>query len=416
MKANGFELLVSNLLERCQTGNLVILTPDGRKKIFGGLSSFPKAQIIIKSSNFWNRCVFAGAIGFAESFIEGEWETPDLTSTIAFFILNSAELDVFRKPKQQKLTLLGIRQIADNLFLKLRKNTPKMARRNIEEHYDLGNDFFRHWLDPSMTYSCAFFDPPTLSLHEAQLRKYDRLCQKLLLTPKDHILEIGCGWGGFALYAAKKYGCKVTAITISPSQLNEARSRAQQEGLSNRVFFELRDYRDERGIYDKIISIEMIEAVGDEFLEDYFETCSRCLKKNGLLALQMIVCPDRQYQILRSGADFIQKHIFPGSLLVAQHRITKAIMQTSDFNLLDWEDLGPHYAETLRRWAENFNTAETEIRKLGFSEKFIRKWKYYLAYCEAAFSMRHISVVQALYSRPNNLSLGFGPHKKFTLN
>lgn len=410
--SRGAEWLVLRLFDRAKTGTLELVYPDGRRRFFGGLSPFPRATIEVRSENFWGRCVLGGAIGFGESYLEGEWETPDLTSTIAFFVLNSEFLSVFRKPEGGG-SLFGITEISDRFVHWMRRNTRWMARRNIEEHYDLGNDFFRLWLDPTMTYSCAYFEEAGLSLEQAQLRKYERLCRMLQIGSSDYVLEIGSGWGGFAVYAAKTRGCRVTGITISPSQLEESRMKAEREGVAERVRFELRDYRDERGIYDKIVSIEMIEAVGDEYLEDYFATCTRCLKKNGLLGLQMIVCPDRQYEVLRSGVDFIQKHIFPGSLLVAQHRVNRAMMRTGDLNLWDWKDLGVHYAETLRQWGERFEAVREEVKKLGFSDKFLRKWRYYLAYCEAAFAMRHISVVQAIYTRPNNLSLGFGPHARY---
>jgi cyclopropane-fatty-acyl-phospholipid synthase len=256
-----------------------------------------------------------------------------------------------------------------------------------------------------MTYSSALFDPADLDLESAQIRKYDNLCKNLQLQPTDHVLEIGTGWGGFSMHAASTYGCRVTSLTISQRQHDEAVRRIAAAGLSDKVTVLLEDYRKVTGQYDKIVSIEMIEAVGDKFLDTYFASLQRVLSPNGLVGLQMITCPDRQYRILRDGVDFIQKHIFPGSLLVSQARVTEALVRTGSLNLFDWQDMGLHYAKTLGLWCERFESVREEVLSMGFDERFIRKWRYYLRYCEAAFASRNISVVQAVYSRPNNVSI-----------
>lgn len=304
--------------------------------------------------------------------------------------------------KQVLLNLLGH---YNRILHKLRPNSLTTSRRNIAEHYDLGNDFYELFLDPTMTYSSALFTSPNQSLEAAQIAKYDSLCRKLKLQPTDHVLEIGSGWGGFSCHAAKNYGCKITTVTISEAQFNYAKARFEREGIADRVEIKLMDYRLITGRFDKIASIEMLEAVGAAYLETYFAKCHEVLKPDGLLGVQMITCPDARYDALRQGVDWIQKHIFPGSLLLSVGRVNQALNQTGDLFLHDFLDLGNSYAKTLKLWRENFNQQLAGIRALGFDEKFIRKWNYYFSYCEAAFAMRNISVVQAVYTRPNNPTL-----------
>ena len=278
----------------------------------------------------------------------------------------------------------------------LRPNSLTTSRRNIAEHYDLGNDFYKLWLDPTMTYSAARFTHPEQTLEEAQNSKYQALCEKLRLTAGDHVLEIGCGWGGFSIFAASRYGCRVTGVTISQAQHDEAVKRVQAAGLSDKIEIRMQDYRKITGQFDKIASIEMLEAVGDQYLETYFRKCTEVLKPNGLLAFQMITVPDYSYQDLKRGVDWIQKHIFPGSLLLSITRVNQAIQRVGDLFMHGMEDMGSGYARTLREWHVNFNARLDEVRGLGYSETFIRKWNYYLKYCEAAFATRNISVVQAV--------------------
>lgn len=400
-----FRKLVLDSLRPLQCAALELVLPDGHALWFGGLDKSLTARIEIRDEAFFRRSVLFGAIGFAESYIDGEWETPDLVRVIAFFILNADASAALNTNGGAKSAMLNLLNAYNRVLHKRRPNSVKKARANIRDHYDLSNDFFKLWLDPTMTYSAAVFDPADLSLERAQLRKYDLLCRKLQIGPGDHVLEIGTGWGGFAIHAARNYGCRITTITISEAQLAEAQSRIAAAGLGDRIDARIEDYRSVRGQFDKIVSIEMIEAVGDKYLDEYFACCHRLLKPHGLLGLQMIACPNRQFRILRDGVDFIQKHIFPGSLLVSQARVTEAINRTGTLNLLDWDDITPHYARTLKLWAERFEERREAVLALGFDERFLRKWHYYLRYCEAAFGTRHISSVQAVYTRPDNTSI-----------
>jgi cyclopropane-fatty-acyl-phospholipid synthase len=402
--------LILNLFGRLGRGRLTVVLPDGEERVFGGLGSDLQAELRVHSPNFWRRCVLYGPIGFAEAFMEGEWTTPDLVKLLAFFILNHEENPALKKPDRGSTIKVNLLNGWNQLIHRRRHSSLPMARKNIREHYDLSNDFFRLWLDPGMTYSSAFFSSPGMGLEEAQQAKYDRLCRKLQLREGEHLLEIGTGWGGMSIHAAQNYGCRVTTVTISEEQFHEAQTRIAQAGLGHRIEVKLLDYRRIEGRFDKIVSIEMLEAVGDRYLEDFFAKCAAVLNPYGLLGLQMITCPDRQFTVLRDGVDFIQKHIFPGSLLLSERRVNEAVFRTSDLNLHDWRDLGPHYAQTLKLWREAFLLVLPQVRSLGFDEIFLRKWEYYLAYCEAAFGTRHISVVQAVYTRPNNHNLADGPY------
>ncbi|WP_369816921.1 class I SAM-dependent methyltransferase [Pedobacter sp. Hv1] len=272
----------------------------------------------------------------------------------------------------------------------------------MAEHYDLNNDFFATFLDPSMTYSAAYFKTPDLSLAAAQDEKYRRLCEQLHLKASDHVLEIGSGWGANAIFMAKNYGCKVTSVTISKEQQKLAQQRVAAAGLADKVEIVIKDYRAIEGTFDKIVSVEMLEAVGHDYLETYFAKCSEVLKPNGILAFQVITSPDSRYNSLRNGVDWIQKHIFPGSLLPSVAQLNKAINNTGELTMVDLKDLGLDYARTLKLWFVEFNHKLNEVKTLGFDERFIRKWNYYLNYCEAAFAMRNINVMQMVYTRPNN--------------
>jgi cyclopropane-fatty-acyl-phospholipid synthase len=279
------------------------------------------------------------------------------------------------------------------------------ARRNISEHYDLGNDFFRIFLDAGMTYSCAYFSSPDQSLESAQSEKYDRLCCKLQIRSSDHVLEIGGGWGGFAVHAARNYGCRVTSITISKEQWEYAKDRVADAGLADQIDFQLTDYRNVAGKFDKIVSIEMIEAVGHKYFKSFFSKCQALLNRSGLVGIQAITCPDSRYESHRENVTWMQKHIFPGGLLPSIGVMIKSINETGDMQLHDLEEMGLDYARTVATWRENFNHRLEEVLAQGFNERFIRKWNYYLTNCEAAFRTRNITVVQAIFSRPNNLTI-----------
>jgi len=394
------ERLVLGAMRRMTRDRLEITLPDGSRVALGECDGEP-ARMRVRDAKFFRRCVFYGDVGFAESYIEGEWETDSIARVITWAIRNVELPPGQRKGRRDALSLNLLRLVNKARHL-LRPNSLRMSAQNISEHYDLGNDFYRLWLDPTMTYSSAIFDGAARTLEEAQTAKYDRLCRKLSLQPGDHVLEIGCGWGGFSHYAAGRYGCRITAITISKEQHRYAQARISQAGLADRVSVELIDYRKVEGTFDKIVSIEMMEALGDKYLVPYFEQIHRLLKPHGLVGLQYITVPDCRHERLRGGVDFIQRHIFPGSLLLSIARVNDALAQTSDLFLHDLKDIGASYATTLRRWYDTFNARQAEVQALGFTPAFQRKWNYYLQYCEAAFATRNISVVQAIYTRPNN--------------
>ncbi|MGA1540102.1 MAG: class I SAM-dependent methyltransferase, partial [Chthoniobacterales bacterium] len=368
--------------------------------------------IRVKDAAFFRACVLGGPVGFGEAYMDGLWETDDLVGVIAWFIRNADESTVLEGSGKTDRRI-GLMNFAHRVAHRLRPNSLRTSRRNISEHYDLSNEFFALWLDPTMTYSSAYWDAPDLTLEQAQVRKYDVLCRKLRLVPTDHVLEIGSGWGGFSMHAAKNFGCRVTTVTISQAQFDEASRRIAAAGLADRIDLRLEDYRKLTGQFDKIASIEMLEAVGDKYLDGYFAQCQRLLARKGLLGLQYITCPDAQYEVLRRGTDFIQRHIFPGSLLNSIGRVNVALNRTGDLFLHDLDDMGPYYARTLHVWRENFHRVLDAVRAQGFDDTFVRKWDYYLAYCEAAFATRHISVVQAIYTRADNetLDLPTGLHR-----
>ena len=400
-----YRKIVLSALRPLSRGALEVELPDRERLRFGGLDISRLARLRVVEENFFRRCVLYGPIGFAESYMDGEWETPDLVALLGFFILNFEEFSVMARRGHRGVPWMDVLAFSNRLAHWQRPNSRKTSRRNISDHYDLSNEFFSLWLDPTMTYSCAFFESEGATLEAAQLRKYEKLCAKLKIQPSDRVLEIGTGWGGFAIHAASRYGCRVTSITISEKQFEEARRRVAEAGVGELVEVRLEDYRDVRGTFDKVVSIEMIEAVGDRYVDGYFEKIAGLLAPHGLVGIQAILTPDQQYETLRRGVDFIQKHIFPGSLLMSLQRILQATSRTDGLNLLDYEDMAPHYAKTLRLWRENFEAKAEAILALGFDEKFMRKWRYYLCYCEAAFAMRFISVAQIVFSRPCNLAL-----------
>jgi cyclopropane-fatty-acyl-phospholipid synthase len=395
---------VLSTLTALTRGRLELHLPEGQTLTFGTETDQTAAKIFLRSEEFFTRCGLYGDIGFAEAYLEGQWDTPDLTAVIAWFIRNQ-DLAPTLSGSARSGTLNLLRG-ANRLAHLLRPNSRSRARRNIGAHYDLSNEFFALFLDPSMMYSAAKWSSPAQSLEEAQTAKNDLLCQKLRLAPGDHVLEIGTGWGGWALHAVKHYACQVTTVTISQQQYDLARRRVEEAGLTSQITVELRDYRDITQQYDKIVSIEMMEAIGHEYLPAFCAAIHRALRPNGVVALQFITCPDTRYEQLRRGVDFIQKHIFPGSLLLSLHRVGGEMAHAGDFLLHHLEDLGLDYARTLRHWRERFGRVHSDVRRLGFDDRFIRKWHYYLSYCEAAFAQRHISVVHAVFTRPNNPALG----------
>jgi cyclopropane-fatty-acyl-phospholipid synthase len=402
--ASFYERIVLQALARMTQGGLRLELPDGTRLVFGRPEDPRCAQVRIVNRGFFKRCVLFGDVGFGEAYVDGDWETEDITRVIAWFILNVDNAPGLSgsRAKQWLVNLLGWQNRIGHW---LRPNSLETSRRNIAEHYDLGNDFYQLFLDRTMTYSSALFETPGQPLEAAQIAKYDRLCRQLQLQPGEHVLEIGTGWGGFSRHAALHYGVRIKTVTISEAQYQYARALFRREKLDRQIDVQLMDYRLVSGKFDKIVSVEMLEAVGDAWLETYFAKCQELLKPAGLLALQMITCPDGRHDSLRKNVDWIQKHIFPGSLLLSVHRVNTALRRTGDMFLHDLKDLGLDYAETLRRWRSAFNLNEAAVRALDFDTRFIRKWNYYLSYCEAAFARRNITVVQAVYTRPNNPTL-----------
>ena len=403
LRAGFYQRAIEQALARMTLGCLQVTLPGGFTRRFGHAPEVT-ATLRINRPEFFKRCVLYGDIGFGEAYVDGDWDTDNLPALLAWFLQNVENAPGLSGSRAQP-TALNLLRLGNRVKHLLRPNSVKTSRRNIAEHYDLGNDFYRLWLDPSMTYSCGLFISPELTLEQAQTAKYDALCRNLRLKPTDHLLEIGSGWGGMACHAAKHYGCRVTTLTISEAQLAWCQERFAREGVADRVEVRLQDYRHTTGEFDKIVSIEMLEAVGERYVDGYFAQCARLLKRDGLLALQYITSPDSRYTEFRKGVDWIQKHIFPGSLLMSVGRVTQALLRGTDLHLHTLHDLGHHYVRTLNEWRQRFNEHHPELLKLRFDEAFIRKWNYYFSYCEAAFAQRNISVVQAVYTRPNNRSL-----------
>ncbi|MEM7570174.1 MAG: cyclopropane-fatty-acyl-phospholipid synthase family protein [Pseudomonadota bacterium] len=368
-------------------GQLDLHWPNGAVSTLGGRGEGPHGEIHIHNFRFVRRLLTSGALGFARSYIEGDWDSPALDKVIEVAAHNRNEVAELFRGRGWVRWLSQMRHAR-------RANTKAKAKDNISFHYDLGNSFYDQWLDPTMTYSAALFGDQERSLEDAQLEKYRRLARELDLKPGDHVLEIGCGWGGFAHVAAGEFGAHVTGITLSEEQLAYARARMEKAGLSDKVRLELCDYRDVKKTYDHIVSIEMFEAVGEEYWPTYFSMVNRCLKDGGKAAIQTITIDDAAFEGYRTGSDFIQTYIFPGGMLPSPSRLTDL---TAAANLQEEERfwMGLDYAKTLRAWRVNFETAWDEGRiPPGFDETFRRIWRYYLAYCEGGFRADGINVLQ----------------------
>jgi len=384
---------VIQVLEKLERGQLV-LVENGERHSFGepGEDGLTSTVAVYHPRAYWE-LAWGGTTGGARAYMNGWWSTRDLSTLIRIVIRNRSVLFGMEKG----WAWLGQRIQAVGHFL--RKNTRRGSRRNIESHYDLGNDFFSSFLDDTMSYSCGIFVRGDASLEQAATAKYDLVCRKLDLGPQDRLLEIGGGWGGLAIHAARHYGCSVTTTTISPSQYELAVRRVRQAGLSHRVRVLRRDYRDLGGRYDKLVSIEMLEAVGHQFYDTYFRVCSRLLQPGGKMLLQTIVAPDEEFQERSRTSDFVKEYIFPGCTLPSVGVIRETIARSTDLELTHLEDITPHYVVTLRRWRENLWHHVDEVRRLGYSDHFVRMWDYYFAYCEAGFQERHNGDVQILFSK-----------------
>jgi cyclopropane-fatty-acyl-phospholipid synthase len=396
-----YQRIFDRVLSALPAGRLRVVLPAGSERLYGSNTPGPEATIRVQDPVFFKKCILYGEVGLGESYVDGHWDTDDIVGVLSWFIWNLENASL-EHAAGRRLPFTDLLLVLKRLRHWLRANHRRGARRNIADHYDLGNELFRLFLDESMTYSCAYFASPEDSLESAQIGKYDRLCQKLQIAPSDRVLEIGGGWGGFAVHAARRYGCHVTSITLSREQWRFARERASAEGLADRIDFQLRDYRDVAGRFDKIVSIEMLEAVGHAYFKTFFAKCHELLARYGLLGIQAIVVPDSRYDSHRKSVDWMQKHIFPGGLLPSIAVMNQAIRRTGDLQLWSLEEMGLHYARTVRAWRERFNRRLDAVGALGFGREFIRKWNYYLTSCEAIFRTRNITVVQAVYSRPNN--------------
>jgi cyclopropane-fatty-acyl-phospholipid synthase len=376
---------------RLRRGTLETVLPDGRRFLFGGEEPGPAAVIVIKDLGFASRLLNGGDIGIAEAYLRGEWETPDLTQFLYLFCVNHELI-------QSMLDGKPVIRLAQILRHWLNRNTKPQAKRNIESHYDLGNSFYSAWLDGTMTYSAALFDGGADDLSSAQMRKYQSLAERIDLKPGQRLLEIGCGWGGFAEYAAKMHGADVVALTLSREQCDYAKSRIFAAGLNEKVDVRLQDYRDEKGIYDRIASIEMIEAVGEEFWPAYFQQLHDRLVPGGIAGIQAITIQDRYFPAYRREVDFIRRYVFPGGMLPAPS-ILKDLGERFGVPLINERIFGGDYAKTLAVWRERFRAAWPSLVPLGFDERFRRLWEYYLAYCEAGFLSGNIDVRQMVFAK-----------------
>lgn len=383
-------------MERLEHGQLVLEHGQTCER-FGNLSrSAMSGHVRVKSPQFFRRILTDGVLGAAEAYLEGAWVSDELTDVFRVLLKNEHVLAKFSSPMAKLANLRNRLQHFKN------RNSRTGSRRNIQEHYDLGNSFFSLFLDPTMMYSSAVFPTDQSSLEEGSIEKVDRVCRQLRLQPSDHVIEIGTGWGTFAIHAAGKYGCRVTTTTISDEQFRMATDRVLAEGLSDRVTILKQDYRDLEGRFDKLVSIEMIEAVGKKYLPGYFETCDRLLKDDGAMLIQAIILPEQRYAGYEEAVDFIQKYIFPGGFLPSISMMQKYVTHSTSLRMLALDDFGLHYARTLRLWNERFHERLDDVRALGFGERFIRMWRYYLCYCEAAFLERAIGLVQVLWAKPGS--------------
>ncbi|MEM8775776.1 MAG: cyclopropane-fatty-acyl-phospholipid synthase family protein [Pseudomonadota bacterium] len=381
-----------SVAQNLQHGQLDICLSDGRVFQAKSKKPGPVARIDIHNQDVFARLVREGYLGFCDAYLDGWWSSPDLQAFMD--LINSDNDGVYNGYPGQKLV-----EIYEKLRFWLQRNTRKQARKNISYHYDLGNDFYGLWLDDTMTYSSAIFETGQESLEKAQTAKYASMVDQMGVKPGDHVLEIGCGWGGFAEYAAKERGLRVTGLTISEEQFKFASERIEKAGLSNLVSFKLQDYRDEKGHYDGIASIEMFEAVGEKYWPAYFETVRERLKPGGSATLQIITVQDDRFEVYRNDVDFIQKYIFPGGMLPSPSAL-KTQVANAGLRVLRSIEFGESYSQTLRRWHETFNEKWDQIALLGFDDRFKRMWNFYLTSCAGAFMTGNCDVTQITIARP----------------
>ena len=391
MTERAARTIVLSILRRIEIGRLTVVE-DGERLVFG--RGAPEATVVIRSPRAWP-VLLRGSRGMAEGYRDGLWDSPDLTAVVRVAARNVTKVDELRR------RLTPLREPFQRARQAFVRNTPLRSRADIAAHYDLGNDLFALMLDPTMMYSSAVFDRPGMSLEEASVAKLERICEKLDLGPEHHVLEIGTGWGGFAVHAAATRRCRVTTTTISAEQHAHAVAAVRAAGLEEQVTVLRDDYRDLRGRYDRLVSIEMIEAVGWKDFGTFFRCCSDLLTPDGAMLLQAIVMDDRAYMVERASKSFIRTLIFPNGCLPSREVIARCVARETDLDTVHLEDLTPHYAETLRRWRGNFDDARERLEALGYDERFRRLWHLYLAYCEAGFSERRIGLVQTVLAKPH---------------
>ena len=385
--------LILNFLGRLRHGAIELIE-DGEKQLFGDIHADLQVSLTVVDVQFYQKMVFGGSVGAGEAFIEGYWRCDNLTALVQIFARNLLLLDELESG-WARLSRPALK------FLDWRnRNTIGQSKKNISAHYDLGNAMYQLFLDPSMMYSSAVYPSATADLAEAQQYKLRLLCDKLQLTPDDHLLEIGTGWGSLAIFAARNYGCKVTTTTISREQHDYAKAQIEAAGLSDRITLLFEDYRLLTGEYDKLVSVEMIEAVGHEYLATYFNKCSQLLKPNGVMVLQAITIADQRYDMYRKEVDFIKKFIFPGGCLPSVNRMTEVVTSHTDLVVRHLQDIGLDYARTLADWCSNFMAARDAVHQLGYDDRFVRLWHFYLCYCEGGFLERTTSAVHLVLCKP----------------
>ncbi|MDC0430026.1 cyclopropane-fatty-acyl-phospholipid synthase family protein [Candidatus Thioglobus sp.] len=388
-----FKRILFKKLKGLKTGELTIV--DGSEiHVFGAPKSELKATLTVSSQEFYVFLGSGGTNGAAEAFTAGYWSADNLVQLIQLIIRNKKTMEGLESG------LARLTNPITKIIHRLRQNTLKGSKSNILAHYDLSNDFYKLWLDSTMTYSSGIFLNKKSSMLDASVEKLDRLCRKLNLNSSDHVLEIGTGWGSFATHAAKNYGCKVTTTTISDNQFKYVAELISKENLDNQITLLNKDYRELEGVFDKVVSIEMIEAVGADFVPGFFEKASSLLKTNGLMALQGITYNDPDFNAYKNSVDFIRKYIFPGSCLISLSQVEKAIKEKTDLIMVDSEDITLHYARTLELWRKDFENVLPQVRELGFSDPFIRIWIFYLVYCEAGFLENLIGDFQFIFAKP----------------
>jgi len=386
--------MVIGFLDRLPEGDLSLTTPDRKKMHFGQPGTQPSLELTIREYRFFRRVMVSGDTGFGEAYTDGDWSTSDLPGLLTLLASNEAVMD------DRSIITSAIGRAINYLRHLRRPNTIRGSDRNIREHYDLSNEFFATFLDPTMTYSCALFNGPGDTLEQAQRNKLRTIIDKAGIAAEHHVLEIGCGWGSFAIEAVRQTGCRVTGITISREQLELAQQRVAAAGLQERIELRLCDYRHIDGRYDKIVSIEMLEAVGHAGLRPFFKACHDALLPGGSAVIQVITIPDRKYNAYRYSSDWIRKHIFPGGHLPSMGAMKTAVSQTSDLRLDDVQGYAADYATTLQRWRQTLLEKQQEIKTMGFDDAFIRKWEYYFAYCHAGFRAEIIDLVQMVLNKP----------------